>query len=150
MNIQYAAGFLDGEGCIGFSINKNSVFPRVLIVNTNRNVLEMFQKRWGGDIKSSRVKGKPIWKERFTWRLSWSKCVSFLSQVEPFLVIKNKQAHTVFAWDAIRPGKGRSYEKESVDFLISRMRWINKKGVFHSKDPVEIALSKAGKSKKKK
>ncbi len=54
ISAEYAAGFMDGEGCINVSSCRNSTYIRVLIVNTNREVLEMFQQRWGGDIKQNK------------------------------------------------------------------------------------------------
>ncbi len=42
MNLQYAAGFVDGEGCINFAKTRSSIYPRVLVTNTNIEILKDF------------------------------------------------------------------------------------------------------------
>jgi hypothetical protein len=158
MNRAYVAGFFDGEGCVGFSRARRSVFPRILVTNTNRAILEELRTSFGGDIKPLALRRKN-WKQGWSWRLSWSAAVSFLAEIKPWLQLKNAQAETVFAWDAIRLGRGRvtSAAREEYDdtcaLLINRMRWLNRKGPHNDPDPIDavltIALKEAGKSKKK-
>jgi hypothetical protein len=139
MNLAYAAGFVDGEGCIGFTRCRNSVYPRVLVTNTNIEILEEFKEKWGGDIKPLSLR-KENWKQGYSWRISWSKAVDFLSQIEPYLKIKWPQAHTVFAWNEIRPGRGQKWDEECLEFLVDRISWLNKKGPKTDCDPLDIVL----------
>jgi len=148
MNLAYIAGFFDGEGCVNFTKCRTSIYPRVLVVNTNREILEELRDRFGGDISplSRREDG---WKQGWSWRLSWSKAVDFLDKIEPWLVLKSKQAQTVFAWDAIRIGRGRKPENDkedhakAVDLLVKRMHWLNKRGDKDPIDPIEaVALGR--------
>jgi hypothetical protein len=139
MNIQYAAGFVDGEGCIGFAKTRTSIFPRVLVTNTNLEILNEFKEKWGGDIKPLSLI-KENWKQGYYWRISWAKAVNFLSDIEPYLKIKNRQAHAVFAWDEIRPGRGGKADKDSFDFLVSYVHWLNKKGINNEKNPLDVVL----------
>jgi len=139
MNIQYAAGFVDGEGCIGFAKTRTSIFPRVLVTNTNLEILNEFKEKWGGDIKPLSLR-KDNWKQGYYWRISWAKAVNFLSDIEPYLKIKNRQAHAVFAWDEIRPGRGNKADKDSFDFLVSYVHWLNKKGINNEKNPLDVVL----------
>jgi hypothetical protein len=139
MNIQYAAGFVDGEGCIGFAKTRTSIFPRVLVTNTNLEILNEFKEKWGGDIKPLSLR-KENWKQGYYWRISWAKAVNFLSDIEPYLKIKNRQAHAVFAWDEIRPGRGGKADKDSFDFLVSYVHWLNKKGINNEKNPLDVVL----------
>jgi hypothetical protein len=139
MNIQYAAGFVDGEGCIGFAKTRTSIFPRVLVTNTNLEILNEFKEKWGGDIKPLSLR-KENWKQGYYWRISWAKAVNFLSDIEPYLKIKNRQAHAVFAWDEIRPGMGGKADKDSFDFLVSYVHWLNKKGINNEKNPLDVVL----------
>jgi intein-encoded DNA endonuclease-like protein len=50
MTPEYAAGFFDGEGCVNCSSSRNNSFIRILVVNTNLEILQRFQAVWGGDI----------------------------------------------------------------------------------------------------
>lgn len=139
MNLQYAAGFVDGEGCIGFAKTRKSIYPRILVTNTNIDILQEFKDKWGGDINPLSLK-KDNWKQGYSWRISWSKAVDFLSDIEPYLKIKKAQSHAVFAWDEIRPGKGGKADKDSFDFLVSYVHWLNKKGINNEKNPLDIVL----------
>jgi len=155
MNIAYVAGFFDGEGCVNFASCRKSLFPRVLITNTDIDILQRIQKRFGGDINPLSLR-KENWKQGYSLRISWSKAVEFLSEIYPYLFVKAAQAETVFAWDAIRLGSGKKTlqqkedYKDSCDLLYRRMRWLNQKGNKDTVDPIdeEIALSTARRARK--
>ena len=128
---QYAAGFMDGEGCINVSSCRTSTYIRVLIVNTNREVLELFQQRWGGDIKQNKQQ-KAHWKVSYTWRVSYAACQQFLKDVYPFLVVKKKQAEAAFTFLFYQPGKGKRWTTEGLEEAnkaILAIKQLNKKGV---------------------
>ena len=128
---QYAAGFMDGEGCINVSSCRTSTYIRVLIVNTNREVLELFQQRWGGDIAQNK-RHKAHWKVSYTWRVSHAACREFLNDIYPFLVIKKKQAEAAFIFFDQQPGKGKRWTEgsfEEANKAILAIKQLNKKGV---------------------
>lgn len=95
MNLQYAAGFVDGEGCIQLakpSKRGRSKHPvgnmhlLVSVVNNHRGILEEFEKEFGGFVSK-----KPRFRSNY-WQISGKKAASFLHLIEPFLVIKRPQA----------------------------------------------------------
>lgn len=141
MNLAYVAGFFDGEGCINFGRCRATIFPRILVVNTDRSILEMLQRKFGGDIKPLSLR-KPGWKQGWLWRLSWSRAVDFLSAIEPYVRVKDRQIHTVFAWDAIRPRVGKltaakaAEYRDCLELLVKRMHWLNQKGENLEPDPI--------------
>ena len=90
------------------------------------------------------------WKQGYSWRLSWSKAVDFLSQIEPYLKLKNLQSHAVFAWNEIKPGKGKKADKESFDFLVDYVHFLNKKGTNNQENPLDIVLKEIDNLKGKK
>ena len=59
INKQYVAGFLDGEGAVGISVNKSTAgYPipglRVSFANFHLGVIQKIQRRWGGSISSNK------------------------------------------------------------------------------------------------
>jgi len=142
VNLSYVAGFVDGEGCIGFAKCRSSIYPRVFVTNTNKEILEEFQDQFGGDINQLSMR-KDGWKQGWSWRLSWSKAVDFLDAISPWLRIKADQVDTVFAWDAIRLGRGKTTELKRKEYedccslLVERMHWLNSKGRSDGPDPIE-------------
>ena len=142
MNRAYVAGIIDGEGCIGFTKARKTIFPRVMVANTNKELLEDLKEQFGGDVKPLSLR-KNNWKQGYIWRLSWTRAVDFLDLIYDYLRLKDAQAATVFAWDAIRPGKGHKptdEDREAVDFLLERMTWLNAKGTRTTVDPIEQYL----------
>lgn len=127
--LAYMAGFFDGEGCVNMarSARGNGCFPRVLLVNTNREILEAFRAVYGGDIKSISHR-KEGWKPSWIWRLSHSRAIKFLDDIYPWLILKHEQVLTAICWDEARPGTGKRWDKESVDLLCARMAWLNRRG----------------------
>lgn len=99
----YLAGIIDGEGCIGFYRRRNGkqgyyVYAmNVTIANSSPRL-----ERWLGDKFPNRFyrqKQNPTeWtkKEVYRWSLSGSQQVmQFLKEIEPYLVIKRRQAEAL-------------------------------------------------------
>lgn len=146
MNNAYLAGILDGEGNVSFCRSRTAVFPRVLIVNTNLELLEAIQEAHGGDIKQLSCR-KAGWKQAYQWRLSNSRCVELLDKLRPWLRIKAPLADLVFAWDAIRPGSAGRWSDEgraALDLIIAQARWLTKRGDGEKgEEPMLVALREA-------
>lgn len=139
MNLSYLAGLVDGEGCIRFSRCRTTIFPMIIITNTNREILEDIKNEFGGDIQPLSLR-KENWKQGYSWRLSWSRAVEFLDKINPWLRIKHLQAQTIFAWNAIRPNSGGQWDDDALKLLTDRMTWLNKKGDNFGPDPIEAVL----------
>jgi hypothetical protein len=92
----YAAGFVDGEGCIAVV---RSFVPRsdryaygvqVVVANRDRDVLDWMQRTWGGWVVD--VSGRQgRWRPSFTWRSGGLKAKPFLTGIRPWLRIKGVQ-----------------------------------------------------------
>jgi len=131
MTPEYAAGFFDGEGCVNCSSSRNNSFVRILVVNTNIDVLKAFQAVWGGDINTN-TKTKAHWKQAYTWRLQHKAATNFLTEILPFLIVKRQQAEAAIAFNDLRPGKGSKWTEESkviANALFDKIRQCNKKGM---------------------
>lgn len=138
--LAYVAGIFDGEGCVTFGRVRKARFIRVLVVNTNRPLLEFLQTIFGGDIQRSSSR-RPGWKQAWQWRLSWSRAIDFLDAIEPWIRVKVEQLHVAFAWDAIRPGRGKQIDGPALELLAAQLAWLNRRGGNHEPDPVSAALA---------
>lgn len=147
MNLSYAAGFVDGEGCISFTKCRGNFVPRILVTNTNLEILEEFKESFGGRIQAN-SRGSSIkehWKQSYNWVITHSKAVEFASKIEKHLRIKNRQAHCLFAFNTIKVGKGNTKTQEhieAVELLESQLRWLNKKGKHNDIEPILEFLEK--------
>jgi hypothetical protein len=92
----YAAGFVDGEGCIAivrsFAPKRGRYYygVHVVVANRDRDVLAWMQSVWGGYVVG--VPGRPIGTSAaWTWRSTGPKAKIFLNGIRPWLRIKPEQ-----------------------------------------------------------
>jgi hypothetical protein len=119
--LAYAAGFLDGEGCITVACNKlkfyDSHFPSVSITNTNREILEWVAITFGGAVYKN-GKGQPPRKQAWRWVIWSGKAEAFLRQVRTFLRVKSQQADAML-----------NLNERNLKATIDLMYILNKRGV---------------------
>lgn len=91
----WSAGIVDGEGWLGWKKNGhgNKKNPAVEVHNTDEVMCRVLYEQWGGWFhyvgkRKDRPNSKPIW----IWRTSGKKCISFLTEIEPYLVTKKTRA----------------------------------------------------------
>ena len=92
----YAAGFVDGEGCIAivrsFVPNRGRYYYQVHVVvsNGNREVLGWMQGIWGGWVVG--VTGRDSkYRAAWHWRVATTLAKPFLSGIRPWLRVKAPQ-----------------------------------------------------------
>ena len=132
----YAAGIADGEGYIGIvcTQNKRTVNPHfqvtVHVTNTNRVLVDWLYDRFGGAVHI-RKKYNPNAKEQYRWFISSRAAYSFLSVIEPFVLLKREQVRLALELlDRIRPNTGLSKDEVGVRLVIKEaMDILNKRGV---------------------
>lgn len=91
-DVCYAAGFIDGEGCI--RINKNGSIE-LTIINTGLPSLLKIKDLFGGDVSQRKQK---VNKEQYQYRLYGEGAVNALSLLVPFLIEKQSQALLAIEW----------------------------------------------------
>ena len=107
----YAAGFVDGEGCIAVV---RSFEPRsaryqygvqVVVSNVDRTVLDWMQGIWGGWVVAvSQRQGRA--RDSWTWRTSSQKAKPFLGGIRHWLRIKGPQCDNALAMiDLLQRGR---------------------------------------------
>ncbi len=80
----YAAGLLDGEGCVRW--NKT---PYIEVTNKHYGILVQMRDRWGGSV---RCKDADV----YVWTLCGTKALTYLSCVSRYSVIKYPQIVELF------------------------------------------------------
>ena len=97
--IVYLAGIIDGEGSVTIvarddpRTTRTQFQPRVLIFNTNAELMDWIQERFGGTLLSDPARPG----RRTCYRLIWAgrRVIELLYKVRPFLIIKAERATVV-------------------------------------------------------
>lgn len=126
MDERYLAGFIDGEGTITASLTmsgsgrKEAVHYRLLIPNTNVEVLEAIQATYGGRMYRRAKARSP--KHRQVYYLYWggADCIPVIQAVLPHLIIKKRHAEVVLALHELAVPRTRARAGISDVLLASR------------------------------
>jgi hypothetical protein len=104
----YAAGFVDGEGCIsimrGFrrSSERYIYGVGVIVVNRDRDVLEWFKQNWSGWVVAIPRAAKGQARGAWSWRSPNGLAAEpFLKGLRPWLRLKGKQCDSALAMIAV-------------------------------------------------
>jgi len=143
MNFQmtdaYAAGLIDGEGCISIAHRNERVFyPRIDVGMGLKGlpVLEALMATYGGSIQITRRQSEK-WEEARAWRLFGRPLEKFLAAILPHLLLKRQQAEYALALQKMigslprRPNGSASWtEQATKDAKVIRglMSELNRKG----------------------
>ena len=95
----YAAGFVDGEGCIAIvrsfvpSRDRFVYSVHIVVANNGRGVLDWMQSNWGGWVVSVSAPGRGSGaRASWTWRgPTGTRAEPFLNGVRPYLRLKESQ-----------------------------------------------------------
>jgi hypothetical protein len=145
LSLDYIAGIIDGEGTITFCVAKKllangylskSLNTRVKVPNCDVRLLKMLKKQFGGYLFPVKRRSK---KHRIVW--IWELCsartvIPFLTQIEPRLIIKRKQAQIVLHMarlNAAAPHGGAhrkkpAWKKTIETRYLKRIRALNQRG----------------------
>ena len=147
------AGFVDGEGTVTIvkQIRRNRPSPTyhayARIDNTDKHSLSIFATYYGGKIYLKKEKRRDLmgnkWADAYTWQCPVSTTRRFLTDLLPFLRLKNKQAEIVLQFidnkNAFARGKRKRRggsspltqgEIEFRERLRREVRLLNRKGKF--------------------
>jgi hypothetical protein len=108
----YAAGFIDGEGCITVRVatstsNKwnQSMFASVSASQVDRDVLAWMQERWGGSIRRIPPR-RPKQQDCWEWVVVSQQAYVFLEGVRGMLKVKGRQAENALRLRDLRKARG--------------------------------------------
>jgi hypothetical protein len=113
VDLAYAAGFFDGEGCAMIRNGKGtSIRLDVSIAQNTMPVLEMLKGFFGGNVYGTKSTGgfKPN-KQCFQLRLNGDNAARFLVAVFPYLVVKKEDVREVLvAWGIRKEDNAKARE----------------------------------------
>ena len=127
----WAAGFFDGEGCVGVQTNRAAYgvyyYPNVQIGQKLGRVLQWFKGYWGGSINvvtkytATTSKKAPIVETPHTscvWSIATAECRTFLNDIQPYVRCKKAQVDYVLS----RPKLSLTEEEKKT---LQRMKGID-------------------------
>lgn len=132
----YLAGAIDGEGYIFivFSKSTQNYICGVYIRNTDRRLLEVFAKYFGGNIYFLR-RQKSNHKDSYSWQCAGFKAAELCKCILPYLVIKRRQAELLLEFSKTLKNNVKNNSKlpkcieNKRTKLINKIKILNKRGV---------------------
>lgn len=118
----YAAGIVDGEGCIAISENAKRTQFRIEVVNSDPRVCVWLKERYGGSVYQKKHYGgsRHI---VYSWIVVSSTAGEFITAIYPYLVIKKEQADIALAYLKTKGKIGQRLEAGTYD---ERVRLIKR------------------------
>jgi len=111
LDIRYMAGFVDGEGHIGFYYSGDSGCPVICVVNTDKSILMEMQEKLGGSV-TVRARAKKNHKIVYVWRItSRKKVVPVLKRLRKHLILKQAQADLIINNDYYKARSKKAMHK---------------------------------------
>ena len=130
--LAYAAGIIDGEGCIGIHRRKgHHVVLQVAIHHTSQWLVEWFKMNFGGSVAYFVTKN-PNHKDMWAWHLAPKQALEFLILIRPYLQLKRSHADLAIQFQSKRKKWGAAEKSQESTILEEAQRILmqqyNKRG----------------------
>lgn len=106
----YAAGLVDGEGCITSKATKSGAGMGIRVVvgmaTKAQEVLGRLHATYGGTLITQEPRNKDHARIT-TWTVNGREAAEFLRRIEPHLILKSEQARIALAIEAVRTSQER-------------------------------------------
>lgn len=144
MNDAYAAGILDGEGCLTVGLNKRVMTydSRIYVGMTEKaiGVLRQLKMKFGGSLKKTR-NATAKWESAWMWTISGKNALPMIQSVLPHMILKQSQARLLLRLENLKadaredgPGWTEEMRKEGAAIRASVME-LNRKGPGEERKP---------------
>ncbi len=128
---QYLAGFFDGEGCLYISRQKGKkknpyYTPRVVIANTNEEVIGLIEKSFHGSTAREGFEIRPG--RRRPWYVEIyrrDRIKKFLKGIYPYSIVKKKQIELMFEFIK-HLDKSKSGKPVADEIIVWREKQVQK------------------------
>lgn len=130
LDLAWAAGFFDGEGCILIrKSSKNAHAIRITISQVNPSPIKKFKDLFGGHISYQRPKNQK-WSSQWKWEQDSKSASETLKNLLPYLLVKQDVAALALEFQSFKKDKG--YKLTPVDFkrelkFKSKISQLNRK-----------------------
>ena len=140
VNIQYLAGFLDGEGSIMISATgrprpdgvQASYSVKLVVCNTNVPALTEIQKTFGGRLVSNGKPQKDSWKPGYFLLWQGQAAGDLIEAMRPYLLIKQEQADVALEFLRLQRTCYRRQKSDSdiavSEVLAGKVKTLNARG----------------------
>jgi len=138
LELAYAAGFIDADGCItiqNHSVDRRFGQPSISASQVAIEPLVVLQKLFGGTINKASDNRKETHAPVFRWRLVSRKSIVACKELLPFLRYKRRQAELVLRFDETsltQAQKRYGLPKEILEIrqaISIELSHLNRKGV---------------------
>lgn len=127
MELAYAAGLFDGEGCVQIVGPPERLEFRLTVGNTYRPVLEALSAQFGGSVLLNSTGQRPV----YVWKIGAARAVTFATAILPFSRVKRDQlGFFINARSSLR--KASAAQPLTPDDLRSRQQAIDTLKAFRS------------------
>lgn len=132
LDLAWAAGFFDGEGCISIptrvrSRNRHGYTLSLYVGQVDPSPLRRFQSLFGGTVVTKKS-GPFARRTMFMWRITGSTAFAALRQLHPYLTVKRSQADLALEFKDGMPENTRvgrrldPLEMDRRDDIIARIK----------------------------
>lgn len=116
--IAWAAGFFDGEGCVfgyeGIQRGYRRFMFGVTVSQVDLAPLEYLQRHWGGSL-SSKASRQPGHRDQWRWGIRGRDAGHFLSDILPYLRVKQRVARAAAPLLLATHGHGIPYSTAEIE-----------------------------------
>ena len=145
LKLAWAAGIIDGEGCILLNLNpkRQTYTLRVSVTNTDPKMLKELKSIFGGSIQAANCRNdKAHWKSKWMWVLTCKQADKALSALLPYLITKKDQAQTALIFKTLHrkrggvagvlvPGNNKLFEEQ--EWLANQLKTMKHESLIESK-----------------
>lgn len=89
----YLAGLIDGEGSVMLMSTHSGTFksPQVSVASTDYEIINFLNEKVPGGCISNKKIYKEHHKPSYTWKIINDKAITFLKEIEPYMLIPKKK-----------------------------------------------------------
>jgi hypothetical protein len=127
----YAAGFIDGEGCISIGVQKNSWVAKLTVVQVDPRPLHLLAQFWGGAV--SKKKPGPRRALAYEWRIVGKQFYRCMDDILSMLIVKQKAARNALLLRGLRDCRGQAppmtkKERQTRERIKAESHRLNRRG----------------------